>query len=201
MDNILIGSNPSTQAVTGVVSNQVMNDQVPLSKSNRAVPPGKIGVPLKNAKYRIIENKNLPLIPFLRNMDKGGDELPFGDKAQLSLHRVMFGTMNVFDVELTGELVSGLVGKAQGFYVVSSKDASSHTMMFTAVFNSENFADTLSFFGVCNAAVSESQLAITGGTGKYTSAKGFAIITAITSTNHSIADEAKSLLRFSVFLA
>ncbi|RZC92920.1 hypothetical protein C5167_007244 [Papaver somniferum] len=135
-------------------------------------------------------------------MDNGGDELPFGNRAQLSLDRVMFGTMNVFDVELTGELGSGLVGKAQGFYVVSSKDASSLTMMFTAVFNSENYADTLSFFGVRNTAVSESHLAIMGGIGKYTSEKGFATITAITSTSHiSLADEANSLLRFLVFLA
>ncbi|KAI3934088.1 hypothetical protein MKW92_025580 [Papaver armeniacum] len=181
MDNILIGSNPSTQDVTVVVSNQVMNDQVPLSKSNRAVPPGNIGVPLKNANYRIIENKNLPLHTVVKgttdsvlrnntkNMDKGGDELPFGNKAQLSLHRVI-----LFPVGWKGTRI---------------------------LCSDENYADTLSFFGVHNAAVSESQLAIMAGTRKYTSAKGFAIITAITSTNHSIADEAKSLLRFSVFLA
>ncbi|KAI3865773.1 hypothetical protein MKX03_025519 [Papaver bracteatum] len=170
MDNIHIGSNPSTQAVTGVVSNQVMNDQVPLSKSNRAVPPGNIGVPLKNATYRIIENKNLPLHTVLKgatnsflqnntnNMDKGGDELPFGDKAQLSFHRVMRAC---FRFGWKGTRI---------------------------------LCNTLSFSGVRNAAVSEYQLAITGGTGKHTSAKGFAIITTITSTSHSIADEAKSLL-------
>ncbi|KAI3890257.1 hypothetical protein MKX03_000267 [Papaver bracteatum] len=162
MDNIHIGSNPSTQAVTGVVSNQVMNDQVPLSKSNRAVPPGNIGVPLKNATYRIIENKNLPLHTVLKgatnsflqnntnNMDKGGDELPFGDKAQLSFHRE-----SLFPVWLKGTRI---------------------------------LCNTLSFSGVRNAAVSEYQLAITGGTGKHTSAKGFAIITTITSTSPSIAD-------------
>ncbi|KAI3937983.1 hypothetical protein MKX01_027910 [Papaver californicum] len=102
---------------------------------------------------------------------------------------------------LTGELGSGLVGKAQGFYLVSSEDASSHTIMFTAVFNSENYADTLSFFGVRNTAVSECQLAIMGGTGKYINAKRFATITAIPSTSHIITYEAKSLLQFSVFLA
>ncbi|KAI3995353.1 hypothetical protein MKX01_032155 [Papaver californicum] len=154
MDNILSGSNPSTQSVTGVVGNQVTNDQDPFSKSNGAVP-------LKNASYRIIENKNLPLHTVVNGTT---DSLPFGNRAQLSLHRVIFAW---FRFGWKGTRI---------------------------------LCNTLSFFGIRNTAVSESQLAIMGGTGKYINAKGFATITAIPSTSHSITDEAKSLLQFSVFL-
>ncbi|KAF8394748.1 hypothetical protein HHK36_020965 [Tetracentron sinense] len=70
----------------------------------------------------------------------------------------MFGTMTVIDDELTQghELVSGLVGKAQGFYVASSEDGSSQTLAFTAMFESGRYADSHSFFGVYHMAVSES---------------------------------------------
>ncbi|RZC76861.1 hypothetical protein C5167_000981 [Papaver somniferum] len=181
MDNILGGSNPSTQAVTGVASTQIMNDQVPLPKSNRAAPPVKSGVPLKNAKLGPIPlhtvlngTTDSALQNNTKNMDNGGDELPFGNRAQLSLDRVMFGTRGA---------------QRRAWFRFGWK-------------GTRILCNTLSFFGVRNTAVSESHLAIMGGTGKYTSAKGFATITTTTSTSHiSLADEAKSLLRFSVFLA
>ncbi|BBH04732.1 Disease resistance-responsive dirigent-like family protein [Prunus dulcis] len=61
----------------------------------------------------------------------------------------MFGTLTVFDDELTEghELGSGLLGKAQGFYVASSEDGSSQTIAFTAMFQSGGYADSLTFFG------------------------------------------------------
>ncbi|MCL7050323.1 hypothetical protein MKW94_028602 [Papaver nudicaule] len=165
MDNILDGLNAPTQAVTGVVSNQVINDHVPLSKSNGTVQPGNSGVPLKNANYRIIENKNLPLLTVLngttnsviqkntKNMDSGGEELTFGKTAHLSLHKVM-----------------------RAWFRFGWK-------------------------GTRILCVSESQLAIMGGTGKYINARGFATIKAFPSTSHTTANEDKTVLHFSVFLA
>lgn len=90
----------------------------------------------------------------------------------------MFGTMTVIDDELTTghELGSGFLGKAQGFYVVSSIDGTSQTMAFTTMFESGHYSDTLSFFGVHRPCVSESHLSIMGGTEKYVNAKGFAIV-------------------------
>ncbi|KAL8091326.1 hypothetical protein AgCh_040430 [Apium graveolens] len=90
----------------------------------------------------------------------------------------MFGTMTVIDDELTEghELGSRLLGKAQGFYVFSSGDGNCQTMAITTMFKDGGYSDSLSFFGVHRTVVSESQLAIMGGTGKYVNAKGFAAI-------------------------
>ncbi|GAU45797.1 hypothetical protein TSUD_87000 [Trifolium subterraneum] len=75
------------------------------------------------------------------------------------------------------ELGSGLVGKAQGFYIASSVEGTSQVMAFTAKFEENGYEDSLSFFGVHRTTqVSQSQLAIIGGTGKYVNANGFAII-------------------------
>ncbi|OVA18258.1 Plant disease resistance response protein [Macleaya cordata] len=216
MQDILGGSNPSARAVTGIVTNPAVNGQVPFSKPNGAVLPVNNGVPLNNGNNGIINNNNLPFLTGLsgtantviqnngNNLINGGFGLPSANGAQLPVQKLMFGTMTVIDDELTEghELGSGLVGKAQGFYVVSSEDGSSQTMAFTAMFNSGNYIDTLSFFGVHRTAVSESQLAIMGGTGKYVNAKGFATIKTIPSANqHSTTDGAETLLQFTVYLA
>ncbi|KAF6148892.1 hypothetical protein GIB67_014263 [Kingdonia uniflora] len=113
------------------------------------------------------------------------------------------GTMTVIDDELIKghELGSGLVGKAQGFYVASSEDGSSQAMAFTAMFESGNFVDSLSFFGVHCSAVSESQIAIMGGTGKYVNAKGYTTVKTIPSTNGHTTDGVETLLQFTVYLA
>lgn len=112
----------------------------------------------------------------------------------------------MIDDELTEghELGSGLVGKAQGFYVSSSIDGSSQTMAFTAMFESGRYVDSLSFFGVHWGAKSESQLAIMGGTGKYVNAKGYATVKTIpgggAGQQHNT-DGVETLLEIAVYLA
>ncbi|KAJ6690339.1 hypothetical protein OIU85_006595 [Salix viminalis] len=211
MHDVLGGTNPSARAVTGIVSNPAVTGQVPFAKPNGANLPINNGVPQNS-------NNNLPFItglggatqPVAQNngnnfnnafnlpLSNGGN-LPSGS----TLQKLMFGTITVIDDELTEghDLQSGFVGKAQGFYVSSSVDGTSQTMAFTTMFQSDHYADSLSFFGVLRTGVSESQLAIMGGTGKYVNAQGYAIIKIIPSVNQNAADGVETLLEFAVYVS
>ncbi|KAE8038974.1 hypothetical protein FH972_011431 [Carpinus fangiana] len=210
MHDILGGSNPSAIAVSGVVSNPEVNGQVPFAKPNGAVLPVNNGVPQNNNNNGIINNNNIPFLTGLsgnipnviqnngNNNGINGVQLPTG----ITLQKLMFGTLSVFDDELTEghELGSGLVGKAQGFYVASSEDGTSQTMAFTTMFESGGYADSLSFFGVHRTAVSESQLAVMGGTGKYVNAKGYATVKTFPATNQQNSGGVETLLQFTLYL-
>ncbi|KAK6933249.1 Dirigent protein [Dillenia turbinata] len=217
MHDILGGSNPSARAVTGIVTNPAVNGQLPFAKPNGAVLPVNNGVPINNANSGIISNNNLPFLTGLGGSTSnviqnngnnlfGGFNLPVVNNAQIPggtvLQKLMFGTLTVIDDELSEghELGSGTVGKAQGFYVASSVDGTSQTMAFTAMFESGSYADSLSFFGVHRTAVSESQLAIMGGTGKYVNAKGFATIKTLPSVDQHATDGVETLLEFTVYV-
>lgn len=211
MHDVLGGSNPSARAITGVVTNPAVNGQIPFAKPNGAVLPVNNG---DNGNSGLINNNNIPFLTGLGGstssnviQNNGNNNGGFGfPGAQLpagpALQKLMFGTMTVIDDELTEghELGSGLVGKAQGFYVASSEDGSSQTMAFTAMFEDGNYVDSLSFFGVHRTAVSQSQLAIMGGTGKYVNAKGFAIVKTLPSVNQHNIDGLESLLEFTVYI-
>ncbi|XP_044481838.1 dirigent protein 25-like [Mangifera indica] len=222
MHDILGGSNPSATAVTGVVANPAVSGQVPFAKPNGANIPVSNGIPLNNNNNGIVNNNNVPFLTGLsgntanvavqnngnnNNFINGGFGVPVLNGGQLSagstLQKLMFGTLTVIDDELTEgyELGSGLVGKAQGFYVASSVDGSSQTMAFTAMFESSGYADSLSFLGVHRTAVSESQLAIMGGTGKYVNAKGYATVKTFPASNQHNTDGVETLLEISVYLA
>lgn len=210
MHDILGGSNPTAQAMTGIVNNPSINGQLPFAKPNGAV------LPVSNGNNGLVNNNNnIPFLTGLSGTTSGvmqnngafgnvpvvnGGQLPSGS----TLQKLMFGTMTVFDDEVTEghELRSGLVGKAQGFYVGSSEDGTGQTMMFTVMFESGRYADSLSFFGIHRTAVSESQLAIMGGTGKYVNAKGFATVKTYAETNNQQheTDGLETLLEFTVYL-
>jgi hypothetical protein len=218
MHDILGGTNPSARAVTGIVSNPAVSGQVPFAKPNGANLPINNGVPQNSNNNGLINNNNLPFLtglggttqPVVQNngnnfnnafnlpLSNGGN-LPSGS----TLQQLMFGTITVIDDELTEghDLRSSFVGKAQGFYVASSLDGTSQTMAFTAMFQSGHYADSLSFFGVLRTGVSESQLAIMGGTGKYVNAQGYAIIKIIPSTNQNTTDCVETLLEFVVYVS
>lgn len=121
----------------------------------------------------------------------------------MTLQKLMFGTLTVFGDELTEghELGSGLVGKAQGFYIASSEDGNSQTIALTAMFEGEGYVDSLSFFGVHQTAMSESQLAIMGGTGKYVNSRGYATLkTFPVPPNQQITDGMETVVEFTVYL-
>ncbi|XP_044504346.1 LOW QUALITY PROTEIN: dirigent protein 25-like [Mangifera indica] len=217
MHDILGGSNPSATAVTGVVANPAVSGQVPFAKPNGANLPVNNGIPLDNNNNGIVNNNNVPFLTGLGGNTANGvvqsngnnhfiNGIPVLNGGQLSagstLQKLMFGTLTVIDDELTEghELGSGLVGKAQGFYVASSVDGSSQTMAFTAMFESGGYVDSLSFFGVHRTAVSESQLAIMGGTGKHVNAKGYATVKTFPASNQHNTDGVETLLEISVYL-
>ncbi|KAK0605149.1 hypothetical protein LWI29_023368 [Acer saccharum] len=219
MHDILGGSKPSAVAVTGIVSNSALNGQVPFAKPNGANLPLNNGVPQNNNN----NNNNIPFLTGLsgntanviqnngnknnnNNFNGGFTNVPVLNGGQAPsgsiLQKLMFGTLTVIDDELTEghELGSGLVGKAQGFYVASSEDGTSQTMAFTAMFVSGGYADSISFFGVHRTAVSESQFAIMGGTGKYVNAKGFATVKTLPANTQHETDGAETLLQFTAYL-
>ncbi|CAI0411474.1 unnamed protein product [Linum tenue] len=220
MHDILGGSNPTTRAVTGVVNNPAINGQVPFAKPNGAVLPVNNGVQQNNNNNGVINNNNLPFLTGLggtasanvmqNNNNNNGNNFnnfPVGNGGQLptgsALEQLMFGTINVIDDELTEghELGSQLLGKAQGYYVASSLDGTSQAMAFTAMFQSGHYEDSLNFFGVHRSGVSESQLAVMGGTGKYVNARGHAVVKTIPvgPGNHET-DGIETLLEFAVYV-
>ncbi|GMN24372.1 hypothetical protein TIFTF001_000530 [Ficus carica] len=224
MHDIVGGTNPSAVAITGIVSNPAVSGQVPFAKPNGAVLPINNGVPQNNNNNGIISNNNVPFFTGLagnsanllqnsnnggnnNNFITGGNGFPFVNGAQLppgmTLQKLMFGTVTAFDDELTEghELGSGLLGKAQGLYVASSVDGTSQTMAFTALFQSGDYTDSLTFFGVHMTAAAESHLAVMGGTGKYLNARGFATVkTSPPTADQHNTDGLETLLQFTVYL-
>ncbi|KAG2327461.1 hypothetical protein Bca52824_010189 [Brassica carinata] len=223
MHDILGGSNPTARAVTGVVANPALSGQLPFAKPNGANLPITNGVPSNNNNNGIVNNNNVPLLVGLGGttanilQDNGNNllnGLPVANGGQLpsgsALQMLMFGTMTVIDDELTEghELGSGLLGKAQGYYVASAVDGTSQTMAFTAMFESGGYEDSISFFGVHRTAASESHLGVMGGTGKYVNARGFAIVKTFTGSSgtqqqqpHQFTDGLETVLQCTVYLS
>ncbi|CAN8295096.1 unnamed protein product [Cochlearia groenlandica] len=221
MHDILGGSNPTARAVTGVVANAALSGQLPFAKPNGANLPVSNGVPSDNNNNGIVNNNNVPFLVGLGGttssiLQNNGNNLlnglPVANGGQLSsgssLQMLMFGTMTVMDNELTegNELGSGLLGKAQGFYVASAIDGTSQTMAFTAMFESGGYEDSISFFGVHRTAASESHLGVMGGTGKYVNARGYAVAKTFTGGNgntqqpHQFTDGLETVLECTVYL-
>ncbi|KAB2038543.1 hypothetical protein ES319_D03G152800v1 [Gossypium barbadense] len=176
MHDIFGGSTPSVRVVAGVIA-----------IAKRPTPSQANGIPFSKKRSGIITNKGIPL------------------PSQATLQRLLFGAVTVIDDELTQgcEYGSSIMGKAQGFYVASSMDGSSHTMAFTAMFHDEDDHykdDAISFFGVHRTAAVESPIAIVGGTGKYENAQGYAVVETLPNTNQYTVDGVDTLLQFSVFI-
>ncbi|XP_058182412.1 dirigent protein 24-like [Rhododendron vialii] len=223
MHDILGGTHPSGRVVTGIVANSDVNN-LPFSKPNSQVFPINGGVPL-NSVSGVINNNNAPFLVGLNgspgsttiqnngnnNVATGGNNLPFVSAGQLptglTLQQLMFGSITVVDNELTEghELGSGVVGKAQGFYLASSLDGTSHTLVLTALFHGGDgdlaVDDTVSFFGIHRTGSPLSEIAVIGGTGKYENAKGYATIeTLLNQVDQHTTDGVETLTQFSVYL-
>lgn len=106
------------------------------------------------------------------------------------------------------ELGTAVVGRAQGFYFVSSFDGSSHTVALTVVVRrhdgdeEKKDEDTISFFGVHRTVTVESLIAVVGGTGKYENAGGFAVMENLRRReNQHLTDGADIIVHFTVYLS
>lgn len=221
MHDILGGSRPSGRVVTGIVATSDANN-LPFSKLNNQIFPINGGVPLNNIN-NIVNNNNYPFLAGLNgqqqantilqnsgnnNIVNGDNNQPFVTAGQLpsglSLQQLMFGSITVVDNEITEghELGSAVLGKAQGFYLTSSSDGTSHTLALTALFHGEHHEvdDTISFFGIHRTATPISHIAIIGGTGKYENAKGFATIETLPHVDQHTTDGLETITHFTVYI-
>ncbi|MCD7461459.1 hypothetical protein HAX54_046176 [Datura stramonium] len=222
MHDILGGSHPSGRVVTGIVATSDANN-LPFSKLNNQIFPIDGGVPL-NTINNIVNNNNYPFLAGLNgqqqantvlqnsgnnNVVNGDNNQPFVTAGQLpaglSLQQLMFGSITVVDNEITEghELGSAVLGKAQGFYLTSSSDGTSHTLALTALFHGEHnheVDDTISFFGIHRTATPISHIAIIGGTGKYENAKGFATIETLPHVDQHTTDGLETITHFTVYI-
>lgn len=129
--------------------------------------------------------------------------------ARATLQELESGTVTVIDQELfkgsssNNNNMSPMLGKAQGIYVASSEDGSSHMMAMTTYF--DDFKDGLRFFGVHQTEVPESHIAVIGGIGKYQGANGYATVKAVDHVGSPTGGEGKGtnykLLLFNVYLS
>ncbi|KAL2549474.1 Dirigent protein 9 [Forsythia ovata] len=220
MHDILGGSHPSGRVVTGIVANSDANN-LPFSKPNNQIFPINGGVPL-NTINGVINNNNFPFLVGLNgsptntafqnsgnnNIVNGGNNQAFVTAGQLpaglTLQQLMFGSVTVVDNEITEghELGSAVLGKAQGFYLTSSSDGSSHTLALTALFHGQEHEvdDNISFFGVHRTATPISHIAIIGGTGKYENAKGYATIETLPHEDQHTTDGLETITHFTIYL-
>ncbi|KAK4579011.1 hypothetical protein RGQ29_028895 [Quercus rubra] len=228
MHDVLGGTHPSARVVTGIIANTQING-LPFSKPNDNIFPVSGAVPLTNQDLNGLINNNNNNLPFLAGLNgigpqssttfqnsgnnavtNGGNTQPFVTAGQLpsgaSLQKLMFGSLTVFDDELTEgqELGSAVIGKAQGFYLASSLDGTSQTIAVTVLLSHGDqtvVEDAISFFGVHRTASHESQIAVVGGTGKYENAKGYATLGSLHQEDQHTTDGVDTILEFSVYLS
>lgn len=228
MHDVLGGSHPSARVVTGIVAQTEVNG-IPFSKSSNNIFPVDNAVPLVNANNinNLINPNTAPLLTGLSGSQANtviqnsngnsqgslsSNNLPFVTAGQLppaaALQQLMFGTITVVDDELTEghELGSGVIGRAQGFYLASSLDGTSQTLSLTVLFHGEHdhndtLDDAISFFGVHRTASHASHIAVVGGTGKFEHAKGYAVVETLhNQENQHVTDGRDTILHFSIYL-
>lgn len=104
----------------------------------------------------------------------------FSFPTRAAFQELEFGSVTPIDEDLLVEGGDGdelkKLGKAQGVYVASEEDGSSHMVAMTVSFVKGEFEDGLRLFGVHKSDVFESHVAVIGGTGKYYGANGYAVV-------------------------
>ncbi|KAK8657093.1 hypothetical protein V6N13_035350 [Hibiscus sabdariffa] len=206
MHDILGGSNPTARPITGLLGN-IYSGQVPFAKPIGFMPPqGGAAIPNPNGAIPTINGiTGLPLgtglagTAFARNPNQNGQpQIPIGPDG-LGLG---FGTITVIDDIITAspELQSQVIGKAQGVYVASSADGTTQMMAFTAMVEGGEYNDNLNFYGVYKVGSTMSHVSVTGGTGKFKNACGFAEVRPLIPPGQHVTDGAETLLRVTVHL-
>ncbi|KAJ0092127.1 hypothetical protein Patl1_25821 [Pistacia atlantica] len=205
MHDILGGVNPTARPITGLLGN-IFNGQVPFARPLGFRPP-KDGVAIPNANGAIPTVNGVNGIPLgtglagttFSGKNNGNPQIQLGPDG-LGLG---FGTITVIDDILTSrpELGSQVLGKAQGVYVASSADGTTQMMAFTAMIEGGEYGDSLNFYGIFKIGSPLSRLSVTGGTGKFKNASGFAEVRALIPPGQHVTDGAETLLRITVHLS
>ncbi|GAB4850369.1 hypothetical protein Ancab_029673 [Ancistrocladus abbreviatus] len=224
MHDVLGGTQASGRVVTGIAAASDASG-IPFSKPNNQIFPINSRIPMSNSNINnIVNNNNVPFLAGLNGQqnsviqNRGTDTAvingnnnnnqAFVTAGQLpqgaTLQQLMLGSIIVIDDELTEghELGTAVIGKGQGFYLASSLDGQSHTMVFTAMFHGSDhdLEDTLSFFGVHRTAAPESQITIIGGTGKYENSKGYATIVTLPKVDQHTTDGVDTIVQVNAYL-
>ncbi|KAL0375818.1 UNVERIFIED_CONTAM: Dirigent protein 18 [Sesamum calycinum] len=209
MHDILGGSSPTARPITGLLGN-IYNGQVPFARPLGFLPPKDgVAIPNSNGAIPTINPNGVPLgtglvgtaFAGINNNNNNGQNI---NTAQLGPDGLGlgFGTITVIDDYLTSapELGSQQLGKAQGVYVASSADGSTQMMAFTAMMEGGEYGDSLNFFGVYKIGSTMSRLSVTGGTGKFKNACGFAEVRSLFPAGQHVMDGVETLLRITVHL-
>ncbi|KAA8534275.1 hypothetical protein F0562_031792 [Nyssa sinensis] len=173
MQDVVSETQPSSRPATTKV-----NGQLPFPKPLGFFPPYG-GIPITDP------NPTASATGFsTQTLDLPGIGVSF--PATSVLQELELGTVTKIDEYLLASSVFGspLIGRAQGMYVASSDDGNSHMMAMTATFANSEYKDGLRFFGVHRTDVSESHIAVIGGTGKYHSANGYAAVKTLNAYFH-----------------
>ncbi|KAK3029529.1 hypothetical protein RJ639_038488 [Escallonia herrerae] len=209
MHDILGGSNPTARPITGLLGN-IYSGQVPFARPVGFLPPrGGVAIPNANGAVPTVNANGIPLGTGLTGTTFAG--IPNGANnngrnvaTQLGPDGLGlgFGTITVIDDVLTSapDLGSQSLGKAQGVYVASSADGSTQMMAFTAMMEGGEYGDSLNFFGVYKIGSAMSRLSVTGGTGKFKNACGFAEVRSLIPAGQHVTDGAEALLRMTLHL-
>ncbi|KAK6121081.1 hypothetical protein DH2020_045174 [Rehmannia glutinosa] len=206
MHDILGGSNPTARPITGLLGN-IYSGQVPFARPLGFLPPkGGVAIPNPNGAIPTINPNGVPLGTGLAGTAFAGNNNNRNiNTAQLGADGLGlgFGTITVIDDYLTSapDLGSQQLGKAQGVYVASSGDGSTQMMAFTAMMEGGEYGDSLNFFGVFRIGSTMSRLSVTGGTGKFKNACGFAEVRSLIPAGQRVVDGVETLLRITVHLS
>ncbi|CAN7135759.1 unnamed protein product [Brassica rapa subsp. narinosa] len=204
MHDILGGSSPTARPTTGLLGN-IYNGQVPFAKQIGFVPPENgVAIPNANGAMPTVNGINgIPLGTGLSGTAFSGQNLN-GIQTQLGPDGLSlgFGTITVIDDIITSgpDLGSQPLGKAQGVYVASSADGSTQMMAFTAMLEGGEYNDNLNFYGIYRIGSAMSHLSVTGGTGRFKNACGFAEVRPLIPSGQHFVDGAEMLLRIIVHL-
>lgn len=207
MHDILGGGSPTARPITGLLGN-IYSGQVPFARPVGFLPPNNgVAIPNANGALPTVNANGIPLGTGLLGTNFAGNNNNNGQNVATLLGPdglgLGFGTITVIDDILTSapELGSQALGKAQGVYVASSADGSTQMMAFTAMIEGGEYGDSLNFFGVYKIGSTMSRLSVTGGTGKFKNACGFAEVRSLIPAGQHVSDGVETLLRITIHLA
>ncbi|KAK4725918.1 hypothetical protein R3W88_030835 [Solanum pinnatisectum] len=206
MHDILGGNNPTARPITGLLGN-IYSGQIPFARPLGFQPPKDgVAIPNSNGAIPTFNINGVPLGTGLAGTIFAGNQngQASGVTTQLGPDGLGlgFGTITVIDdyLTLSPELGTQNLGKAQGVYVSSSADGTTQMMAFTAMMEGGEYGDSLNFFGVYRIGSTMSRISVTGGTGKFKNACGFAEIRSLIPAGQHVTDGAETLLRITVHL-
>ncbi|KAK2405624.1 hypothetical protein P8452_11088 [Trifolium repens] len=178
-------SNPSPNHYHGhhritFLMKHMLNDTLPNNSEKPTTTKVTNQLPFPKPLGFFPPNGGIPIPQSTQTQTLDLSTIGFSFPTRAALQELEFGSVTSIDEEL---LVEGdhedelmRLGKAQGVYVASEEDGSSHMMAMTVSFVKDEYENGLRLFGVHRSDVFESHVAVIGGIGKYYGANGYAVV-------------------------